>query len=68
MPELAFHSDRSDALTEDAGRSAKRLHKAIELVDDTRARLILNVSEELACEALAYRWKKRSPAVAHPRV
>ena len=28
---------------------------AVELVDDTRARLALNVSEELALEALAYR-------------
>jgi DNA polymerase III subunit delta' len=54
-PELAFHSDRADALQEDATRSPARYREAQELVDDTRSRLILNVSEELACEALAYR-------------
>jgi len=52
-PELVFHSDRLAQLQEDA--NAKRLHDAQELVDDTRARLLLNVNEELACEALAYR-------------
>jgi DNA polymerase-3 subunit delta' len=57
-PELAFHADRADALQEDAGRDEKALRRAIELVDDTRARLILNVSEELACEALAYRLEE----------
>jgi hypothetical protein len=31
------------------------LIEKVELVDDTRARLALNVSEELALEALAYR-------------
>jgi DNA polymerase-3 subunit delta' len=55
-PELAFHADRADALAQDAeGRDPHALTTAQELVDDTRARLILNVSEELACEALAYR-------------
>ena len=58
VPELAFHADRAQALQEDAGRGEKALRKAIELVDDTRARLILNVSEELACEALAYRLEE----------
>ena len=57
-PELAFHSDRAAQLEEDANRSPKQLHTAQELVDDTRARLILNVSEELACEALAYRLEE----------
>jgi DNA polymerase III subunit delta' len=55
-PELVFHSDRVDQLLQD--RNAKNLIKAQELVDDTRARLILNVSEELACEALAYRLEE----------
>jgi len=55
-PELVFHSDRLDQLNEDAGRNG--LQKAQELVDDTRARLILNVSEELALEALAYRLEE----------
>ena len=50
-PELVHHSDRIEALRED-GRDGLR---AVELVDDTRARLALNVSEELALEALAYR-------------
>src|SRR3954451_7534999 len=58
VPELAFHSDRQEALQEDAGRNEKQLRKAIELVDDTRSRLILNVGEELACEALAYRLEE----------
>jgi DNA polymerase III subunit delta' len=56
-PELVFHADRTEQLREDADR-AKRLIRAQELVDDTRARLILNVSEELACEALAYRLEE----------
>jgi DNA polymerase-3 subunit delta' len=58
VPELAFHTDRAPALEKDAGRDEKQLRKAIELVDDTRARLVLNVSEELACEALAYRLEE----------
>ena len=57
-PELAFHSDGREALNEDAGRDPAALRKAQELVDDTRSRLILNVSEELACEALAYRLEE----------
>ena len=52
--ELVHHSDRIDALREDAGGPRGFLDK-VELVDDTRARLALNVSEELALEALAYR-------------
>jgi DNA polymerase-3 subunit delta' len=55
-PELVFHTDRLSQLNEDA--SAKRLREAQELVDDTRTRLLLNVSEELACEALAYRLEE----------
>ena len=57
-PELVFHSDRTPELEEDAGRDATKLRRAQELVDDTRAALILNVSEELACEALAYRLEE----------
>ena len=52
----AFHSDRLGTLQQDAGRP--NLQRAQELVDDTRSRLILNVSEELACEALAYRLEE----------
>ena len=55
-PELVHHTDRLAELTGDAGgRDSASLQRAVELVDDTRARLTLNVSEELACEALAYR-------------
>jgi DNA polymerase-3 subunit delta' len=39
----------------DAGHSPRQLREAVELVEDTRLRFALNVSEELACEALAYR-------------
>jgi DNA polymerase III subunit delta' len=56
-PELVFHADRAEALGQDA-QHANRLMRAQELVDDTRARLVLNVSEELACEALAYRLEE----------
>jgi DNA polymerase-3 subunit delta' len=54
--ELAHHTDRLEALREDAAlRDGAAWRDAVELVDDTRARLALNVSEELALEALAYR-------------
>jgi DNA polymerase III subunit delta' len=54
--ELVHHSDRLPQLREDAeGRDRAVLLQKVELVDDTRARLALNVSEELALEALAYR-------------
>jgi len=47
---------RRDELEQDAraGDSA-RVAEAIELVADTRLRLSVNVAEELALEALAYR-------------
>jgi len=55
-PELAAHADRAGTLAHDvAGRDPRRLTAALELVEETRRRLSLNVSEELACEALAYR-------------
>lgn len=57
-PELAFHADRAQELQSDATSDLHALQRAQELVDDTRARLILNVSEELACEALAYRLEE----------
>jgi DNA polymerase-3 subunit delta' len=34
------------------------LRAAVELVEDTRQRFQLNVSEDLACEALAYRLER----------
>jgi DNA polymerase-3 subunit delta' len=58
-PELAHHADRVDALADDArGRSLTALRSATELVDDFRARLALNVSYDLACEALAFRLER----------
>jgi DNA polymerase-3 subunit delta' len=56
VPELVFALDRSQELAADAeGREASSLLRGVELVRDTRLRLALNVSEELAIEALAYR-------------
>jgi two-component system CheB/CheR fusion protein len=40
------------------GRSLGALQAAAELVDDFRARLALNVSYDLACEALAFRLER----------
>jgi DNA polymerase-3 subunit delta' len=59
VPELAHHADRGPQLAEDAaGRDPAVLRAAVDLVEDTRARLVLNVSYELACEALAYRLER----------
>jgi DNA polymerase-3 subunit delta' len=58
-PELAFLRDRSEELAEDAAaRDADSLRLSVEQVRDTRLSLALNVSEELALEALAYRLAK----------
>jgi DNA polymerase-3 subunit delta' len=58
-PELAHNADRAGALAEDAeGRELPSLQAATELVDDFRARLALNVSYDLACEALAFRLER----------
>jgi DNA polymerase-3 subunit delta' len=55
-PEVVHHVDRREALEEDAaGRDAHRLRAGVDLVDDTRMRLTVNVTDELALEALAYR-------------
>jgi DNA polymerase III subunit delta' len=54
--ELVYAVDRLAELEEDAeGRASGPLREAIELVQDTRLRMQVNVSEELALEALAYR-------------
>jgi DNA polymerase III subunit delta' len=54
--ELIHAVDRRAELEHDAqGRGRGALREAVELVQDTRLRLQLNVSEELALEALAYR-------------
>jgi DNA polymerase III subunit delta' len=63
--ELLYNRDRVAELREDAAaRAAGALRAGIELVRDTRLRLGLNVSEELALEALAYRLARTDPK--HP--
>ncbi|MCW3009961.1 MAG: hypothetical protein JWO90_365, partial [Solirubrobacterales bacterium] len=58
-PELAHASDRLEVLTEDAAVGPHRAREAIALVDDTRAALrLVNATEELALEALAYRLER----------
>jgi DNA polymerase III subunit delta' len=55
-PELIYAVDRCPELEHDVGEcDAARLGEAVELVQDTRMRLAVNVSEELVLEALAYR-------------
>ncbi len=54
--EVVHAQDRRPELERDAaGRAPARLRQAVELVQDARRRLALNVSEELALESLAYR-------------
>ncbi len=54
--EAVFNRDRLDELRRDAaGLDPSRPRHAVELVEDTRRRLNLNVSEELALEALSFR-------------
>jgi DNA polymerase III subunit delta' len=54
--ELIHNVDRATALEQDAARCPPaHARGCITLVQDTRLRLTLNVSEELALEALAYR-------------
>lgn len=52
--DLVRHCDRLAQLTAQADVDPRRLRAAVELVEDARQRFQLNVSEELACEALAY--------------
>jgi DNA polymerase-3 subunit delta' len=47
-----------DELARARGPDPQRLRLAVELVEDTRVRFQLNVAEELACEALAYRLER----------
>jgi DNA polymerase III subunit delta' len=55
--ELVLASDRLEPLRAGA-RDAHALHAALELVEDTRARLPFNVSYDLALQALAYRLER----------
>jgi DNA polymerase-3 subunit delta' len=55
-PQLSLNADRADALGPDAeGLDPRAARRAVDLVLDTRRRLRVNVSEELALEALFYR-------------
>ncbi len=61
--DLAHNADRADALAHDArDRRSTAFRDAIELVEETRARFALNVTEELALEALAYRLEAKLAA------
>ena len=54
--ELVFNVDRADEIARLAnGLDARRARRAGELAMDTRRRLTVNVNEQLALEALAYR-------------
>lgn len=67
--ELVHACDRIAALEATAaGRTPRALHRALSLLVDTRERLALNVTEELALEALAYRVAGDSPAPQRPAV
>ena len=57
--DVAFNRDRLAELERQAAAiDVGRARRAVELVQDTRRRLELNVSEELALEALAYRLER----------
>lgn len=56
--DLVLNADRKAELAEDAdGLDPRRARRAAELVMGTRRRLSVNVSEELAVEALAFRME-----------
>ena len=57
-PDLVRNVDRLTELEADSGVDPQRLRIAVEAVEDTRLRFQLNVSEELACESLAYRLER----------
>jgi DNA polymerase-3 subunit delta' len=56
--DLIRNVDRRAALESDSGPDPQRLRAAVEAVEDTRLRFQLNVSEDLACESLAYRLER----------
>ncbi|MGN6869289.1 MAG: AAA family ATPase [Solirubrobacteraceae bacterium] len=56
--DLVRNVDRRGPLESDSGPDPQRLRAAIEAVEDTRQRFQLNVSEDLACESLAYRLER----------
>jgi DNA polymerase III subunit delta' len=57
--DVVFNRDRLGELRAQAkGLDPGRARRAVELVEDTRRRLSLNVSEELALEALSFRLER----------
>jgi DNA polymerase III subunit delta' len=56
--DLVRNVDRLTEIESDSGLDPQRLRSAVEAVEDTRLRFQLNVSEELACESLAYRLER----------
>jgi DNA polymerase-3 subunit delta' len=56
--DMVRNVDRRATLESDSGTDPQRLRAAIEAVEDTRLRFQLNVSEDLACESLAYRLER----------
>jgi DNA polymerase-3 subunit delta' len=56
--DLVRNVDRRAELDSDTGPDPQRLRAGIEAVEDTRLRFQLNVSEDLACESLAYRLER----------
>jgi DNA polymerase-3 subunit delta' len=58
-PELVFNADRLELLGEQAeGMDLGPARRAVELIAETRRRFALNVSEELALEALCFRLEE----------
>ncbi len=59
---MVYNRDRLSQLQSQAtGLDPNRAREAAELVQDTRRRLDLNVSEELALEALQFRLERTAP-------
>jgi DNA polymerase-3 subunit delta' len=56
--DVVFNRDRLEELRGEAGPDPSHSRRAAELVQDTRRRLDLNVSEELALEALSFRLEQ----------
>ena len=58
-PDLAFNQDRLEVLEAQAGRiELGQARESVSLIQETRRSFQLNVSEELALEALAFRLEK----------
>jgi len=59
VPDVVLATDRADALAAAAhGRDGARLREAVELCEETRLSLEVNVTEELALSALSFRLRR----------